>query len=323
MRWRADEGASPMRHNYAKVKSVICEDRTGSDSIHDTLKSLGIGTVKWCENLSDMSDNLDDTLVDLLVCDFDTAGDDFLDFIQEVRRRKKKGRNPFVIVIAAISDTKRDVIKKLIDAGVDDLVKKPLTSDRVAEGIVKFSRSRKPFVTSFDYVGPTRRSASRDLEDPGSLIQVPNTLHAKVVRNETEAQLQRLLDMSFIEMEDKTLEARANEILYTLDVIETDLEKPQEERSVSELLTRLAVLSDDLCSNTARSASQQLANLSKLFNSLAKKTQDDAGEEAIRKQIPLLGKLATAIQRAVTVERNAVELMQEMVELIASKRPAE
>ena len=304
-----------MRKGYGKVNSVICEVEADSTDLLEALTMTGIGNVKVCKDITSLANMLEEGLVDLVFCNFDTAGQEFLDFIKKVRRRKARGRNPFVIVIATVSNANVATVKTMIDAGVDDLIRKPFTIDRVVDGVTKLARSRKPFVACFDYVGPTRRAPQRDSLDSASLIQVPNTLHGKVMRNESDAQLQRALDLALIDIEDKQLEAVSREIVHMVERIGEASENPERHGELGGLRDRLHLLSEDFCQRSEKSASPQLTNLTKLFSSILSRTREKSADEV--NNLRLLSKLAAAIYRAVTVERDALDLMREMVEAVA------
>jgi DNA-binding response OmpR family regulator len=196
---------------YETVRLVVCDDPSQTLSLKEALRAFGIGNVRSCNDVATMMRFLDDSLIDLLLYDVDTAGDALLDVTSGIRR-DRQGRNPFVIVIAAITDATRDTVSRLIDVGIDDLLRKPVSQDRLLGSIERFVRSRKPFATSIDFVGPSRRSAERDAADPSGLIQVPNTLHCKVARRMDDSAVQRLVDVASFDLEDRQVEAHARSL---------------------------------------------------------------------------------------------------------------
>lgn len=268
-----------------------------------------------CRNVETMRDAMEDGLVDLLLYDYDSVGDEILNMTRKLRRRSF-GRNPFVIAVATMTDSNLDKVRKLVDVGVDDLIRKPMSSKRLFTGIKKFAQSRKPFVASHDYVGPTRRSGERDEKDMSGLIEVPNTLRCKVYQNMSDQELQRLVEMAQFELDDRCLEATATEIdRLTSQVLAAGM-YPEDVEVIGNLLLRIDAVAMDLFRRTDTVALNPVGALTKLLLSLVQRIQGKLSEP-IGTELELLGKIAKAICRSVTVERDAVELMQEIVGAVA------
>ncbi len=209
-----------------------------------------------------------------------------------------------------------ETVRSLINCGVDDLIRKPLSVTRLTEGIEKFTRSRRPFVTSYDYVGPTRRAAKRDNEEPGGLIYVPNTLRSKVVNNLSDSELQRMVDVALIELEDKQLEARGFEASRLADRLCAAYEESALQSDKDELLDRLYAVSNELFRRSEGTTSHQVANLAKMIQALVVRIRSGR-LETVGTEVQLISKLSLVIRRALTVERNAVELMEQIVDTVA------
>jgi CheY-like chemotaxis protein len=262
-----------------------------------------------------MASAMDQNLVDLLLYDYDLPGEDFVEVMQRIRG-KAHGRNPFVVVIATVKDSDMETVRRLISAGVDDLIRKPLSIGRLVDGIDKFTVGRKPFAASREYIGPTRRPISRDRQDPAGLFQVPNTLRSKAVHNVSDAELQRMVDVARIELEDKRLESCGAEITFLAQRVTADYGVAAKRLEVEAAFRRLLVVADDLYQRRDGTSSQQVANLAKMLLAVVMRAAQQAPGQATT-EVQLLSKLAQAIRRALTVERNSVSLMQEIVEAVS------
>ncbi len=304
-----------MKPQYDRVRLVICGGEADTGGLRAALQAFGIENISYCKDTDSMLERMDDGMVDLLLCHSDEVGESFPKVIQDIRR-KSRGRNPFVVVIATVTDTTVSAVKSLLDGGVDDLIRSPVSSERLLAGIEKFTRQRKSFVASHDYVGPTRRSEKRDAADPVGLFEAPNSLHCKVIQNVSDDELQRMVDVAQFELGDRRLEASAVEIDKLAKLVKK-LYTPQDAgEALIPLLVRLSVLADDLFLKSNETAFHQVGNLSKILSSLVTRI-DGKLPNSVTTEVDLLNKLAQAIRRSVTVERHAVELMQEIVETVA------
>jgi DNA-binding response OmpR family regulator len=294
---------------------VICGEKTESAGLRAALETFGIQNISYCKDTDAMLDRMDDGMVDLLLCHSDEVGESFPKVIQDIRR-KSRGRNPFVIVIATVTDSTISEVKSLLDGGVDDLIRSPISSERLLAGIEKFTKQRKPFVASHDYVGPTRRSEKRDAADPTGLFEAPNSLHCKVMQNVSDDELQRMVDVGQFELGDRRLEATAIEIDKLAKIVKKRYTPEDGGEALAPLLARLSVLADDLFVKSSGTSFHQVGNLTKILASLVRRI-DIKLPQPVTTDVELLNKLAQAIRRSVTVERHAVELMQEIIETVA------
>jgi CheY-like chemotaxis protein len=301
---------------YEKVRLVVCDNQSRSTSLKSSLNSLGISNVKTCGSAEGMAEALEDGLIDLLLYDYDSVGDSLLTMTQKIRR-KYHGRNPFVIVIATVTTSDMSTIRPILDSGIDYMIRKPFNDDKLFNSIEKFTKSRKPFATSYNYLGPTRRSADRDNADSQSLFHVPNTLQAKVVRNMTEDELQRIVDIALFELEDKHLEAHAKTINQMTAKVIQACNDSEQNAQVPELLIQTKNIVQSLLEQLNETLSPQIANLAKMLFSLITRIQLKSPDK-LSTDLELMSKLALAIYRALTVERDAIELMQEIVETVAT-----
>ena len=304
-----------MAQRYSRVRVVVCAKDNTWRQILEAAEKLGITDTIFTSSLDAMLTMLSDGVVDLLVCDYSLLGNTLLEAAQQIRR-KMGGRNPFVLLI--VTDTPdADTLKALINAGVDDFLSAPFSVDRLVAGIEKFSQGRRRrFVASYDYVGPTRRAPVRDKQDPSSLIEVPNTLLSKVVHDLSDTDLQRMIDVAEVELEDRQGETRANQMHRLAKDLCEGWRAGEEEAVTLERMTRLREIATDFVARSASTAPPQLLSFIRMLLVLIERTQLN-GVDQSDTDMQLLENLTQAIRRALTVERNAVALMGEIIEAVA------
>ena len=161
-----------------KVSVHVCEknyyERT---QLRDMFIAQGIKSILMHATLEGMREALMESPPDMLVIsdDFDAGA---WDAIKEIRHQKL-GENPFMLITVLVNPARREALQLAINAGVDDVVIKPVTSERVRERIALVTFHRAPFVAHGEYVGPERRNA--DTPQSGvRRIPVLNTILEKV-----------------------------------------------------------------------------------------------------------------------------------------------
>ena len=90
--------------HYDRLRMVLGEsDPAMSASMGQSLRNRGIRQLQTCTGTDQLFNSLDSEIVDLLVYDYDMLGNDFIDVMQRIRR-KARGKNPFVIIVATVKD---------------------------------------------------------------------------------------------------------------------------------------------------------------------------------------------------------------------------
>ena len=311
------EGGAGVVQRYSRVRVVVCAKDNTWRQILEATEKLGITDTIFTSSLDAMLGMLCDGVVDLLVCDFSLLGHTLMDAAHKIRR-KMGGRNPFVLLIVTSETPDADTLRALINAGIDDFLSAPFSVERLVAGIEKFAQGRRRrFVASYDYVGPTRRAPVRDQQDPSSLIEVPNTLLSKVVHDLGDTELQRMIDVAGVELEDRQGETRANQMHRLARELCEGWRAGEEEAVTLERMARLREIATDFIARSASTAPPQLLNFIKMLLVLIDRTQQN-GIDQSDTDMQLLDGLTQAIRRALTVERNAVALMGEIIEAVAS-----
>ncbi|MBX7199448.1 MAG: hypothetical protein K1X51_08705 [Rhodospirillaceae bacterium] len=145
--------------------------------LRDQFLAQGLKQIVCHATLDALREMLFETPPDLLVlaADFDPG---VFDFIKEIRMQRV-GENPFMLISMMVAPTQGQALSRAVEAGVDDIIIKPISAERVQERLRLVTFHRRPFIVTDGYVGPERKS-----EEPRVAgvrrIPVVNTLLEKV-----------------------------------------------------------------------------------------------------------------------------------------------
>jgi DNA-binding response OmpR family regulator len=101
------------------------------------------------------------------------------EFCREIREGRL-GPHPFPIIALLVGKPDPEVVRKVVDAGPDDVLLMPVAPSQVTSRLDVLGKARKAFVVTRDYTGPDRRKAPRPGAEQVPLINVPNPLGAKI-----------------------------------------------------------------------------------------------------------------------------------------------
>ncbi len=289
--------------------------------VRDSLRARGIQRVADCSGADRLFNALDAEIVDLIVFDVDLLRDRFIDVMQMVRR-KSRGLNPFTIIVATVDETNTETMKRLMKAGVDDMIHRPVTGQRLLQSIASLMEPRKPFIVSHDYVGPSRRIDARaGRPSAETMIRVPNTMRSRAIDNVSEDEIQRMVDTAVSTMRDKQLLACGSEIDALARILADRyaglVEAPEKYDEVRGILRRLETIADELRSRCRGTAFERIGDLATMTLALTQRINRGSPGQA-KIEVQLVGKLAAAIMRALSVERDSVAAMRDIAETIAS-----
>jgi len=144
--------------------------------LRDLFLAQGLKQIVCHATIANLRDLVAEMPPDLLVLsdDFDPG---IYDLVREIRFQKL-GDNPFMLISMLVNPSRRDALARAIEAGVDDIIIKPVSAERVKERLQLVTFHRRPFVASDGYVGPERKTEEGIVRSRP--IPVINTLFEKV-----------------------------------------------------------------------------------------------------------------------------------------------
>ena len=169
--------------NLKGAEVVLLEENFDSRVlVKSALRGMGCTSVHECRNVEGVRRRFRYFQVDLLMLDLDVDFDAACQLIRDIRYQRL-GFSWFVVIVGLTWRPMGDVIETALAAGMDDLVKKPLTNKILTERITNLIRNRKAFVAGPDYIGPKRAKGPGGEAAPvahAPAVEVPNSLRRKV-----------------------------------------------------------------------------------------------------------------------------------------------
>jgi CheY-like chemotaxis protein len=142
---------------FEHLKALVVEDNQHMRTLlRSLLNALGIMTVLEATNGEDAFALLRDKQPDLILSDLSMKPMDGIAFAREVRM-SKNSPNPYIPIIMVTGHTERHRIEAARDAGVTEVLAKPITAGNLFQRIGEIVDRPRPFVKCTDYFGPDRR----------------------------------------------------------------------------------------------------------------------------------------------------------------------
>ena len=162
---------------------LIDQQRNVRRLMWSALKQIGFEIVQDCSTLQEALDFLMISSPDLMIVDIDIDLEQVCAKISDIRNQAI-GHDPFLVIIATTWNPSEETIRRVLNAGADDIVNKPISVQLLLNRVSNLIRNRKDFIVTTSYVGPDRRSRDRvrSEESEGVSIEtmpVPNSLRHK------------------------------------------------------------------------------------------------------------------------------------------------
>jgi DNA-binding response OmpR family regulator len=161
---------------YVRVRTIIGEpDPDLRSLVRSALEGLGVGAIQDAPSLAKAHQIMRREGADLLFLNMSPDDSDASGLVEQIRFGRLAG-DPFPVIIALIDQGAAAQVKRVAASGVDDALIIPFSTDILTAKIAALSDGRKPFIVTFDYIGPERRSAPRPGASSARQIEVPNPL---------------------------------------------------------------------------------------------------------------------------------------------------
>lgn len=158
----------PARHNLMVTRTALTE--------------IGFSNIELITHFAKFSEAVARYSYDLILAESHDAGGAVADLMRKIRIGEV-GVNPFVVTITTSWEADSNHVRGLVDAGIDDILLRPFSTDNLRSRIGSLTRSRKEFVVTSDYVGPDRRKDTNRASNIESFTP-PNTLKARAEGDE-------------------------------------------------------------------------------------------------------------------------------------------
>ena len=193
---------------YSAVHTLVAIDnQIVRRGVSDALKHAGFGRCTEVANQAAFQDAMDKSTYDLIIAVSEFSGFLMAPVISEMRLGRAK-HHPFPIVLMLLASGESDYVRNVINCGPDYILLMPVAPGPVLARIEDVTVQRKPFVTTFDYVGPDRRKDIRPGTEQLPQFEVPNPILARI-SNASEKALQDEIVLAKIGLHNLRLERYA------------------------------------------------------------------------------------------------------------------
>ena len=280
--------------NLKNVNTVLADsDHTYRHTIYNMLRSVGLRQIKQVATLDEIKTTLIDPAPDLLISEAELSDGNFCDLVYDLRN-SSIGNNPFLVILTLTAEPTKELVRKVIDSGSDDLLTKPMSATQLKNRIVTLIEQRKAFVVTSDYIGPTRReNGSRG--DPVPLIKVPNSLRDKATGVVADKASQESIETTIRLINLQKLKQYTVQISYLANTIVAALHAGDDIELTRKHILRLGGIAQDTGS---RLIGTDMEHISKLCDTLIAVTERVNAnlEGPSEKDLELLPPLAAAIK---------------------------
>ncbi|MGE3333133.1 MAG: hypothetical protein AB7I36_05780 [Rhodospirillaceae bacterium] len=148
------------RENLKKATVYIGETNYYErNKLRDMFLAQGLKQVVCHANIESLRGLIAEVPPDLLVLadNFDPA---IYGLVRDIRFQRLSD-NPFMLISMLVSANRREALDLAIEAGVDDIIIKPVAADRIQERLKLVTFHRRPFIAVDGYVGPERKAEDR------------------------------------------------------------------------------------------------------------------------------------------------------------------
>ena len=288
-------------HKFGDINLIIADSSSMvRQGLKAALSDYGFRNTRETSRMSVVGDAVDNNAVDLIVAENELQDGKISDLTRRIRHHEA-GDNPFLVVITMMEERTSEAIREVIDAGTDDLLSKPISPAQLIERVNILTRERKRFVVTTDYVGPTRRSASR----PGSQVipefGVPNPLRLKATGKYDAETLRREIDEVAHTINEQKLERHAYQTGYLVDNILPLYGDGDADEGVIEHLERLLFVSEDISRRLSGTAYAHVGELCQSMTDVVNRILE-VPLSPVDKDLQLLPELSRAIKGSFDAE---------------------
>lgn len=266
------------------------------------LQTLGVTQIEPLARIGDLEAALNSVPYDFFIAELQGSEDVVCDLVNRVRHRRT-GFNPFVVVLLTTWDLNADAVRAVLNSGADDLLARPYTIGQLQQRITGAIMSRKPFVVTSDYVGPSRRNGVRDPEE-GELFDVPNLLRKRIDQSDDR-------ERDKVEIDDawgNVLRWKAIRLGRQLEAWAAQLAKnavpARDEAAISALTSRIAQTAGELSSYVSKASNPAYESVAEFCSEIGKVSDGCPTDSQLEKFLEFAALISDQVRIATTNERN-------------------
>ncbi len=274
------------------------------ESLRAMMRGEGLRRTRTFARIDDLVNALKEAPPDLLVA-ADDIDPKLFEVIRDIRHFKL-GRNPFIMITLMVRPENDEAVKKAILAGADDVMIKPVSPGKMLERVAHMTMNRLPFIVTTDYVGPERRRAGETRPSKIKLLEVVNTLKAKVEgKRMSQAELGRAVEDNMNEVMAARLDSHGLKLGWVCNLILKSYEDKRIDKELEDkILVLVSVLED--ASRTSRAIGEP--ELAGICTQMARQVEEMAEnyQNPTDAQVGTIRKLTKAFELAKSSKAAAV-----------------
>jgi DNA-binding response OmpR family regulator len=299
-----------LQYNFSEALVYLCDPQNHiRHSIVVALQGYGFHTVKDFRTYEDLLEGLDSgAKPDLIICDSEIGGHQAIDLFARIRRREQ-GNNPFVVAIMTTWNPTPEKVRAITNAGVDDLLSKPLSPKVLYDRVNTLIASRKPFIVTSEYIGPDRRAPS-NRSSSAKIFSVPNTLAARA-KGEDIANITETIDSIWSGVAEERQVRNSFQIVFLVDLILPALRTGSITADLPSHLDRLVQTCTEATQRNKTSYNPQSTELFERLTFVATAIAENPMNPG-QKNIALLKPLAQAIHKSLNPDKDEKKLASEI-----------
>lgn len=151
----AAEGAQRMRFDLLKIL-LVDDNQHMRILLIEILRAIGVRQVYEAVDGAEALSILRKVPIDVVFTDLAMGGLDGIDFVH-LLRRAPDSPNPFCPIVMITGHSTERRVHEARDAGVNEILAKPVTARGVIHRLTLLIENPRPFVRSESYFGPDRR----------------------------------------------------------------------------------------------------------------------------------------------------------------------
>jgi CheY-like chemotaxis protein len=292
--------------SLSKVAVLIFDPIPASRELtQDALVALGVRDLELGNSLDETRSLLGRPTYDLLILDATDDDGRVCGTIGELRHGRLGG-NPFIVVLATMSNQSPELARKLVDSGVDGIVHQPISAGLLQTRIRQQVYARKPFVVTASYIGPDRRGDQRK-EGGAVRIPVPNSLREKLVGTTSDTMIADAIAKAREVVSAQRVAQAASKIgVYCTLILEASENELAGQRDIAAMKSTIADL--------AQWASPEQFSVVLLHSKTLAMLAEQADGRQIRGRLDRIAVEARAIQRKLDPRKDEDGLKTEIAE---------
>lgn len=174
-------------YNLERLKFLIVDDNKHMRKlVKSVLYALGVSDLVEAEDGTSAIEQLKSHSADLIICDWNMAPMDGLEFVKKVRAGGDS-LDPHVPIILVTGYTEMARVVEARDSGVHEILAKPISAQSLYSRVKTIIENPRTFVDTETYIGPDRRRQQIGLDFDDRRGPVPPVESAAIPAHETPA----------------------------------------------------------------------------------------------------------------------------------------